>query len=69
MELPTQAIPGQRKNEDIALDLMKFIAGHTEIGKGSGVGFQHAGAAKQSDGADKLLDLYARCLVAVQGKR
>ena len=58
---------GQRRNEDIALDLMKFIAANTEIGKAS-VGFQTAsGGVKAQDNADKLLELYSRCLKRVQG--
>ncbi len=62
---------GSRRNEDIALDLFKFIAGRTDMGKaGSGVGFQNTEAAKQQpDRADKMLDLYGRCLTAVQGTR
>ncbi len=42
------ALPlGSRRNEDIALDLMKFIAMTTGYGKttGAGVGFQGGGAA------------------------
>ncbi len=62
---------GSRRNEDIALDLFKFIADRTDMGKaGSGVGFQNTETAKQQqDRADKMLDLYGRCLTAVQGTR
>ena len=60
-----------RRNEDIALDMMKFIAMTTGYGKTSGaggVGFQGAGpAAKPEDYAAHLLELYGRCLGAVQG--
>jgi hypothetical protein len=70
MEIP--ALPlGSRRNEDIALDLMKFIAMTTGYGKtiGSGVGFQGGGAAaKPEDYAAHLLELYGRCLVSVSGK-
>jgi hypothetical protein len=70
MEVP--ALPlGSRRNEDIALDLMKFIAMTTGYGKtiGSGVGFQGGGAAaKPEDYAAHLLELYGRCLVSVSGK-
>jgi hypothetical protein len=67
----TLATVGSRRNEDIALDLFKFIADRTDMGKaGSGVGFQTADTAKaQQDRADKMLDLYGRCLNAVQGVR
>ena len=61
---------GARRNEDIALDLMKFVAMTTGYGKtsGSGVGFQGGGAAaKPEDYADHLLELYGKCLKAVGG--
>ena len=70
MEMP--ALPmGSRRNEDIALDLMKFVAMTTGYGKttGAGVGFQGTGAAaKPEDYASHLLELYSRCLQAVGGK-
>jgi hypothetical protein len=61
-----------RRNEDIALDLMKFVAMTTGYGRttSSGVGFQGTGsAAKPEDYADHLLELYAKCLGAVGGKK
>lgn len=70
--METPALPlGSRRNEDIALDLMKFIAMTTGYGKtiGSGVGFQGGGAAaKPEDYAAHLLELYGRCLHSVSGK-
>jgi len=60
---------GARRNEDIALDLMKFIAAHTDVGKTAGVGFQQSSTAKAQEQSEKLLELYARCLTAVEGKR
>ncbi len=64
---------GSRRNEDIALDLMKFVAMTTGFGKtssGGGPGFQAAGAATKSDEyANHLLALYTRCLDTVNGKR
>ena len=64
------SLGGPRRNEDIALDLFKFIADRTDMGKaGSGVGFQHADAKQQQDRADKMLELYSRCLGAVQGAK
>jgi hypothetical protein len=62
---------GARRDEDIALDLMKFVAMTTAYGKtsGSGVGFQGGGAAaKPEDYAEHLLELYGKCLKAVGGK-
>ncbi len=62
---------GSRRNEDIALDLMKFIALTTGYGKTGtpGAGFQGGPPAKPAEYADHLLELYGRCLGAVQGKK
>lgn len=63
---------GSRRNEDIALDLMKFVAMTTGYGRTSsaGVGFQGGGAAsKPEEYANHLLELYGRCLQAVQAKK
>ena len=60
-----------RRNEDIALDLMKFIAMTTGYGRttSSGVGFQGTGAAaKPEEYAGHLLELYGKCLSAVAKK-
>ncbi|MGB9199117.1 MAG: hypothetical protein WCB53_19500 [Terriglobales bacterium] len=64
---------GSRRNEDIALDLMKFIAMTTSYGRtsgaGGGVGFQGGGTAtKPEEFADHLLELYGKCLKAVDTK-
>jgi len=62
---------GARRNEDIALDLMKFIAMTTGYGRtsSSGVGFQGTGAAsKPEEYAGHLLELYGKCLQAVTKK-
>jgi hypothetical protein len=64
---------GNRRNEDIALDLMKFIAMTTSYGRTSGavggVGFQGGPAAtKPEEYADHLLELYGKCRKAVDGK-
>lgn len=61
-----------RRNEDIALDLMKFIAMTTGYGRttSSGVGFQGTGAAaKPEDYASHLLELYGKCLQTVQARK
>jgi len=63
---------GARRNEDIALDLMKFIAMTTGYGRtsSSGVGFQGGGTASKPDEyANHLLELYGRCLQAVQVRK
>ena len=70
-----EAVPattGSRRNEDIALDLMKFVAMTTGYGRttSAGAGFQGGGAsAKPEDYAERLLELYGRCLQAVQNKK
>ncbi len=70
--METPALPlGSRRNEDIALDLMKFIAMTTGYGKtaGAGVGFQGTGSTdKPEEYAAHLLELYGRCLQSVGGK-
>ena len=61
-----------RRNEDIALDLMKFIAMTTGYGRtaSTGVGFQGTGsAAKPEEYATHLLELYSKCRAAVEGKK
>ncbi|HZQ24720.1 MAG TPA: hypothetical protein VFA89_18170 [Terriglobales bacterium] len=63
---------GSRRNEDIALDLMKFVAMTTGYGRttSSGVGFQGSGAASKPDEyATHLLELYSKCLDTVQGRK
>jgi hypothetical protein len=61
-----------RRDEDIALDLMKFIAMTTGYGRttSSGVGFQGTGSAsKPEEYATHLLELYGKCRAAVEGKK
>jgi hypothetical protein len=63
---------GSRRNEDIALDLMKFVAMTTGYGRttSSGVGFQGTGSASKPDEyAAQLLELYGKCLSAVGAKK
>jgi hypothetical protein len=71
-ETPATGSGAARRNEDIALDLMKFVAMTTGYGRttSTGVGFQGTGsAAKPEDYAEKLLELYGRCLGAVSAKK
>ena len=71
-ETPGTGSGAGRRNEDIALDLMKFVAMTTGYGRttSSGVGFQGTGsAAKPEEYAERLLELYGRCLHAVSGKK
>lgn len=71
-ETPGTGPGAGRRNEDIALDLMKFVAMTTGYGRttSSGVGFQGTGsAAKPEEYAERLLELYGRCLTAVARKK
>lgn len=68
---PLSGLVGSRRNEDIALDMMKFIAVTTGYGKtgAPGAGFQTGSDSKAEDYAAHLLELYTRCLGAVSGKK
>jgi hypothetical protein len=72
MDVPGTPAAGSRRDQDIALDLMKFIAMTTGYGKTSstagGVGFEKSsgGASKPEEYAAHLLELYAKCLNAVK---
>jgi hypothetical protein len=70
METPEITGLGARRNEDIALDLMKFVAGTAGVGRPAApsTGFSGAGGAKPEEHVNQLLTLYTRCLRAVQGK-
>jgi hypothetical protein len=71
-EAPATGSGAARRNEDIALDLMKFVAMTTGYGRttSTGVGFQGTGsAAKPEDYAERLLELYGKCLSSVSGKK
>ena len=69
MDTLTSAGLGARRNEDIALDLMKFVAGTAGVGKAAApsTGFSGTGATKPEEHVNQLLELYSRCLKAVQG--
>jgi len=57
-----------RRTEDIALDLLKFVAAHANVAsKGtSSTGFAVTPSAKPEDQVTHLLELYARCRQAVE---
>src|SRR6202166_3187302 len=72
MEEGTTFHASARRDEDIALDLMKFVAMTTGYGRttSSGVGFQGTGSASKPDEyAAQLLELYGKCLHAVGAKK
>lgn len=57
-----------RRTEDIALDLLKFIAAHANVGaKAPGsTGFVASPTAKPEEQVNQLLELYGRCRQAVE---
>ena len=65
-----QQSPGARRNEDIALDLLKFVASTAQVARPASAttGFVGSDSAKPEDQVTHLLDLYKRCLAAVAGK-
>ena len=65
------SIPTSRRDEDIALDLMKFIAASTGYGKTAqaGAGFQSGNPSKPDDYARHLLELYTKCLGTIKGQK
>ena len=60
---------GARRNEDIALDLLKFISVTAGVGKPAApsTGFSGAAGPKPEEHVNQLLELYSRCLKAVEG--
>jgi hypothetical protein len=53
--------------DEVALDLMKFIAVTTGYGKGTpAAGFSGKGGRSSEEYADALLELFARCRTAVR---
>jgi hypothetical protein len=63
-----ESIPAARRTEDIALDLLKFVAAQANVGSKSAgsTGFGVPGSAKSEDQVSHLLELYARCRQAVE---
>ncbi len=61
---------GFRRNEDIALDLLKFISSTTGIARTNtpSTGFVASSSPKPEDQVSQLLELYSRCLRTVEGK-
>jgi hypothetical protein len=70
MDSLTNAGLGARRNEDIALDLLKFVAATAGVGRPvtPSTGFSGAPGPKTEEHVTPLLDLYSRCLKAVEGK-
>ncbi len=66
---PSSNTPALRRSEDIALDLLKFVAANANLKTGTPgatPGFGMQSASKPEDAVTQLLDLYARCRGAVE---
>lgn len=70
MEATNNGMLGARRNEDIALDLLKFVAGAANVGRAASpsTGFIAGAGTKPNEHVTELLELYGRCLRAVEGK-
>jgi len=64
----SEGIVGARRTEDIALDLLKFVAAQAHVGTKTtgGTGFGVTPASKPEDQVTELLALYGRCRQAVE---
>ncbi len=60
--------PALRRTEDIALDLLKFVASAAHVGSKSpgATGFGATSSSKPEDQVTQFLELYARCREAVE---
>ena len=63
-----ESITAARRTEDIALDLLKFVAAQANVGSKSAgsTGFGVSTSTKPEDQIAQLLELYARCRQAVE---
>lgn len=64
----SEAINAARRTEDIALDLLKFVAAQAHVGTkaSGGTGFGVTASSKPEDQVTELLELYTRCRHAVE---
>lgn len=67
MEQLPNAPNSARRDEDIALDLFKFVASTTGAARSTApsTGFTASTTPKPEEQVDHLLDLYSRCLKTV----
>jgi len=72
-DAPSTPVPSLplRRDEEIALEMMKFVATTTGFGRVGtpGAGFQGGTVSRAEDYAKHLLDLYGQCLDAVRARR
>ena len=67
---PVPPAPPLRRDEGVALELMKFVATTTGYGRNTSgaAGFQGGAPSHAAEYAKHLLELYGQCLAAVRGK-
>ena len=67
---PVPPAPPLRRDEEVALELMKFVATTTGYGRNTSgaAGFQGGAPSHAAEYAKHLLELYGQCLAAVRGK-
>lgn len=70
MDQALYSVNAMRKNEDIALDLLKFITETTGIARPgvAATGFVATSMPRPEEQVTLLLDLYTRCLRTLEGK-
>jgi hypothetical protein len=70
MDVQPNVSLGARRDEDIALDLLKFVSVTAGVGRPAApsTGFSGAAATKPEEHVNQLLELYSRCLTAVKGQ-
>jgi hypothetical protein len=63
-----ESINAARRTEDIALDLLKFVAAQAHVGSKTpgATGFGVSASTKPDDQVKELLELYVRCRQAVE---
>jgi hypothetical protein len=66
----SNAVPPPRNTDEVALEMMKFIAVTTGYGKGaSAAGFAGKASKSPEEYADALLQLYERCRTVVKKEK
>lgn len=68
-EESTNATPAPRNTDEVALEMMKFVAVTTGYGKGgTSAGFGGKGSKSPEEYADALLQLFERCRTVINNK-
>jgi hypothetical protein len=68
-EETSSAVPPGRSSDEVALEMMKFIAVTTGYGKGAGAaGFTGKASRTPEEYAEALLQLFERCRTVVDKK-